>query len=478
MVLLVTLGYAAVNGITQIGGELSTGVNSTARKISLVGTLRLNFQELQVYARRTQFAFVVNHLVQANEKFGANVTCSMCHTLEGRETRERELGDMAVNVKKTVAQLLPLITTESEKKCLATVQAGVDNYVPLFSEYLKLTERNQFDDAHGVLRDQMAPIVDDIDKVMAQLRDEAQKSLTEADGRAHNTIARTQRTAFAVLGISMFVCFAVMVIVNRTVQRLRHVSAQLSQGAQEVASAASQVSQAGQTVAQTVSEHAAVLEETSASTEVIKAAARANAEAAGETVGLSTDLKQRMIVANAALEQMMTAMQEMGASSHKISNVIRLIDEIAFQTNLLALNAAVEAARAGEAGLGFAVVAEEVRQLARRSAQAARDTTALIEESVGKTTHSMDTVGGVVDAVHSISGSTTRVGELAEAVRVSSLDQSQHVDQMAQAICQAQSAVQSTAAAAEQTAAAGEELQAQSEQLSGIAGQLISVSGA
>ncbi len=477
MVLLVALGYSAVNGITKIGGELGTAVNVTARKISLVGSLRLDFQEMQAYARRTQFAFVVNHLVQTNEKVGANITCSMCHSLEGRETRERELGAMAVNVKKTVAQLLPLATTDSEKKCLATVQAGIDNYAPLFSEYLKLTERNQFDDAHGVLRDQMAPIVDEIDKVMTELRNEAQKSLTQADVRAHNTIARTQWIAFAVLGISLVVGFAVLFIVSRTVKRLRRVSAQLKQGAQEVASAAAQVSQAGQTVAQSVSEQAAILEETSASTEVIKVDARSNSDAAGETVSLSTDLKQRMIAANTALEQMMAAMKEMGASSHKISSVIRLIDEIAFQTNLLALNAAVEAARAGEAGLGFAVVAEEVRQLARRSAQAAQDTTALIEESVGKSTHSMDTAGAVVDAVHSITGSTARVGELAGSVRASSLDQSQHLDQMAQAISQAQSAVQSTAAAAEQTAAAGEELQAQSEQLSGIADQLISVSG-
>src|SRR5207344_1523608 len=93
-------------------------------------------------------------------------------------------------------------------------------------------------------------------------------------------------------------------------------------------------------------------------------------------------VSQRVAEANATLADMMTSMQEIGASSGKISKIIKVIDEIAFQTNILALNAAVEAARAGEAGLGFAVVADEVRNLAQRSAQAARDTAGMIEESI------------------------------------------------------------------------------------------------
>ncbi len=477
MLLLAALGYSARNGINGVGGELNTAVNVTARKIALVGDLRADFQNMQAFARHAQFAFVVNHMVQTNQKVGASVECSMCHTLESRQTNESELGAIAASVKRSIAQLRPLATTPSETKSLAAVESGIDQYVPLFSQYLKLAEQNQFDEAHGILRDQMSPIVDQVDHVMTELREQQRKSLELADGRARHTIARTQWTAYAVLGVSLLVGLVVFLIVARTVKRLRCVAAELSQGAKEVASAAVQVSQAGQTVAQGVSEHASVLEQSWASTDQISAGAQTNSEAASETVSLSTDLNQRMLETNAALERMMSAMREMGDSSNKISSVIRLIDEIAFQTNLLALNAAVEAARAGEAGLGFAIVAEEVRQLARRSSQAARDTTVLIEESVGKSKHTMDTADVVVEAIRSISGSTTRVNDLAAKVRSSSLDQSRQLEGMAQAIAQAQGTIQGTASAAEQTAAAGEQLQAQSAELEGIAERLISVSG-
>src|SRR5207344_1311163 len=96
-------------------------------------------------------------------------------------------------------------------------------------------------------------------------------------------------------------------------------------------------------------------------------------------------VSQRVAEANATLADMMTSMQEIGASSGKIGKIIKTIDEIAFQTNILALNAAVEAARAGEAGMGFAVVADEVRNLAQRSAQAAKETATKIEGAIAKT---------------------------------------------------------------------------------------------
>jgi methyl-accepting chemotaxis protein len=477
MILMIILGYSARSAIGRIGGELSTAVNVTARKMDLVGGLRAQFQDLEAYARRTQFAFVVNHLVATNEKLGVRATCSMCHTLETRQTRERELGAMAAGIQATVAQLQPLVTTETGNKQLAAVRAGIGNYVSLYSQYLKLTEQNQFDDAHGVLRDQMFPIVDEIDKVMTQLRDEEQKGLQQSDQRARKTISSADRTELLVIAMALALSVGMLLIVRRTVKRLRRVAYELRQGAEEVASAAAQVSSAGQLVAQNVSEQAAALQQTSASSEQISAQARSNEHSANETVGLSNEINQRMLLTNTVLDQMRSAMLEIGGSGQKISKIIRLIDEIAFQTNLLALNAAVEAARAGEAGLGFGVVAEEVRNLAKRSSQAARDTAALIEESVRASSRGIDTAGHVADGMQSIGSGTQTMCTLAEQVRAGSLEQSRGSEQMAGMLRQAEQSIQATAAGAEETASAGEELQAQSAQMKAMAEQLISLSG-
>ena len=149
-----------------------------------------------------------------------------------------------------------------------------------------------------------------------------------------------------------------------------------------MANAAAQVSGASQSLAQGASEQAASLEETSASTEEIASITRKNADHASAGGRPDAAVRAGLTEVNQTLDRMVEKMKEIDASSNKIARIIKVIDEIAFQTNILALNAAVEAARAGEAGLGFAVVADEVRNLAQRCAQAARDTAALIEESI------------------------------------------------------------------------------------------------
>jgi len=258
---------------------------------------------------------------------------------------------------------------------------------------------------------------------------------------------------------------------------LMRAASDLSSGAEQVASAAGQVSSSSSSLAQGSSEQAASLEETSAAAEQINSMALKNAENSRVAADLVAQSQQKFSETNTALEQMVLAMSEINTSSEKISKIIKVIDEIAFQTNILALNAAVEAARAGEAGMGFAVVADEVRNLAQRCSQAAKDTTALIEESIAKSNDGKAKVDHVAEGIRAITAQSAQVKTLVDEVNIGSQEQARGMEQVAKAVTQMEQVTQSTAANAEESAAAAEELNAQSETLLDVVDQLGSLVG-
>jgi methyl-accepting chemotaxis protein len=267
-------------------------------------------------------------------------------------------------------------------------------------------------------------------------------------------------------------------IVRGINQVLTQAVTELSEGAEQVSSASGQVSGSSQSLAQGASEQAASLEETSASSEEMASMTRKNAENSQQAAHFMNAVSQRVVEANSTLDGMMTSMQEIGASSGKISKIIKVIDEIAFQTNILALNAAVEAARAGEAGMGFAVVADEVRNLAQRSAQAAKDTATLIEDSILKSTEGSTKLGEVASSIHAITEGANKVKTLVDEVDASSKEQAQGIEQISKAVAQMDQVTQRTAANAEESASASEELNAQSQALMAVVAQLQGLIGA
>jgi methyl-accepting chemotaxis protein len=176
--------------------------------------------------------------------------------------------------------------------------------------------------------------------------------------------------------------------------------------------------------------------------------------------------------ADNSMAEMQRAMDEMEKAGSETSKIVKTIDAIAFQTNLLALNAAVEAARAGEAGAGFAVVAEEVRKLAQRSAEAVHNTTSLIECSAAKTNQGKIAATGAARAFKEVASSSVKVADLVADIASASKEQSQGLEAINHAVAQMDGVTQQNSASAEEAASFAYELHAQAERMTTVLGSL------
>lgn len=242
----------------------------------------------------------------------------------------------------------------------------------------------------------------------------------------------------------------------------------LRDAAEQVASAAIQISSSSQQLAEGSSEQASAVEETSSTLEQTTSMIKQNTDNTAKAAVLATQSKEAADKGSEDMISMMSSMDEIKNSSDKIAKIIKVIDEIAFQTNILALNAAVEAARAGEAGMGFAVVAEEVRSLAQRSAQAAKDTAEMIENNIESSEKGVATAKKVSESLEDITIKAKEVSDLMKEVAEASGEQAQGISQINKALAQIESVTQQSAASAQETAASSEELSAQTETLKEI----------
>ena len=178
------------------------------------------------------------------------------------------------------------------------------------------------------------------------------------------------------------------------------------------------------------------------------------------------------------MKDMSAAIAEIRSSAQEMAKIVKTIDEIAFQTNLLALNAAIEAARAGEAGKGFAVVADEVRNLARRSAEAAKTTAGLIEGAQKNAEAGVQTTAKVSTSLTQIQGSALKVATLVAEITAASRQQSQGIEQVNIAVSEMDKVVQQNAANAEESASAAEELSSQAQELYALVAELTALTSA
>ncbi len=313
---------------------------------------------------------------------------------------------------------------------------------------------------------------------VARLRLFAEAEFAEGQALISRQTITTSRASLWISVISILVGSGLAFFIARRLTRmLRGIVGDMERESTGVTAASQELEASGRTLADGASGQASSLEQISSSLEELSSMTRRNAQNAGFGKDSASAARAAADVGAEQMVLMHAAMQAIQQSSADISKIIKTIDEIAFRTNILALNAAVEAARAGGAGAGFAVVADEVRSLAQQAAAAARETAGKISEASARSLQGVEVSGRVTVALDAIVAKVREVDGIVAEVAKASIEQSQGIAHINEAVTHMDKATQSVAASAEEAAATSGELHRQAVTLSGLSAQLSSVVG-
>ena len=365
---------------------------------------------------------------------------------------------------------------DSTKAALASVEQPLNEYTKLASELAKKAIQDPAAGESGMA--DFGKKFQDLERSMStasgliESRAEAIKASAEASKKLFLNFL------FVGIGVSILLLNVVGWIVAKSIPRsFMLLIDRLAIGAAQIESASGHIASSSESLASSTTEQAASLEETSASLEEIASMTKNNAENSREAKDLTGAMREVADTGASDMDKMAHAMAAIKESSNNIAKIIKTIDEIAFQTNILALNAAVEAARAGEAGMGFAVVAEEVRNLALRSASAARETAEKIEDSIQKSSAGVQINAKVSLSLADIVSKARQADELVAQISIASNEQSQGIDQINSSVSQMDAMTQNNAAGAEESANVSADLRTQSTQLTQLVQELQTLVG-
>lgn len=451
--LMLVIGVTGILGMSSLRGTVSNLSDRQVRKAVLTSTIYAQVMALQ----SAQRGFLIGALTNDAKKV---------------QSAEQQVQEASRRANEAIRQLEPLLDTDEGHRLFSAMRSGVEEFDRLSPAFRAHIREQRFEEANRMQSDNFAPLMDRLSEASSQLVALQERVIaSKAADSNRNALFALWITVILVLA-SLAAAGVVLWVVRGNLARLRTIAAEIAAGADQVGSASTQVSSSSQALAQGSSEQAASLEETSASTEEINSMTQKNAENARSAATETEKADQLLKETNQKLQQLIESMNQINSSSERIGKIIRVIDEIAFQTNILALNAAVEAARAGEAGMGFAVVADEVRNLAQRCAQAAKDTSELIEESIARSGEGKARLDEVAACVSRVVENSSRIRLLANEVHMGSQEQARGIEQIARAVGQMQQVTQSVAASAEESASAGEEMSAQAMTLNDAVGRL------
>ncbi|MFT3868284.1 MAG: methyl-accepting chemotaxis protein [Nibricoccus sp.] len=484
----------AISSTWTIGRRIGVGFGSLILILAVVGGIcyervahiKASADEMELHAMPGLML-----LGQAESEVKENFINTTQHVMAGNTAEktaiDKTLAEKSAKLTSIYKEYEKIIDEPAEKQAYDQLTSARNAYRDLRGKVLELSRKSQNDLAADMLNAQLYPVYQNYISGLRGMVEAARSKGSAASGDINSAVAQTRAVVLTgVVAALVIGGVAGFLITRRTSGVLGHVAVELAEGASQLSSASGEINRASQSLAQGSSELAASIEETSATLEEISSMTKRNAESAGTAREIANQTRSAAETGSTGMQTMTAAMDAIKASSENTAKIIRTIDDIAFQTNLLALNAAVEAARAGEAGAGFAVVAEEVRSLAQRSTEAARETSEKIQDSIRKSEHGVSISGEVAKTLEEIVTRARRVDELVSEIAAASKEQSQGVEQVVTAVNQMEKATQTTAAGAEECASAAQELNAQAisqdaivnrlRALSGMAGQQLPVS--
>ena len=467
----------------RVGSKLLVGFGGMILLVAVMGTAaylssgRIHRELHEIYAVRLP---IIVHLIEADRDLYQLLTAERSLVAQ-RDPKQRKVFVASWN--ENLAQSAKRWDFFKEHATDPRELELIPGYEKARAKWLKLSERVLAGAANGSdasLQDAMALSLTEADAAFATMRayldqlEQVNETLaTEAADRASATYRASVgiMSGITLLGILGGGTFATWLGIGIT-RTLRQIARSLGDGSTQVASASSQVSEVSQSLADGASRQAASLEETSSALTEMSSMTDRNAEMARQANELSSEAQRAADQGNTSMQRMCDAIRQIEQNADATAKIMKVIDEIAFQTNLLALNAAVEAARAGEAGKGFAVVAGEVRQLATRSAEAARNTAEIIEQSVSSAQQGVSISAEVARSLQEITQASLRVKQLVSEIAAASSEQSRGIQQVNSAVGEIDKVTQTSAAHAEESAAAIHELSNQAQQVKSIVVQL------